>query len=185
VHLDRDELAEVDVHPLVRADMDVTMLLAELFMAKSGVAGPLCESPNLPRLRALQALYNQHLVPRAHNLRQHRTALCSCSPYALHLCCQAIAFLVMCIPHTSVAAQHHGHTAFGEPNQAALTTSLLCTRQQPSASAATEPRQAGGAAPLAGTRHARSPAATSVPGMLRTVRRLAASIANEASCDAA
>ena len=45
VHLDRDELAEVDVHPLVRADADATMLLADLFLAKSGVDRPLCESP--------------------------------------------------------------------------------------------------------------------------------------------
>ena len=44
VHMDRDELAEIDLHPLVRANMDATMLLAELFVAKSGVDGPLCES---------------------------------------------------------------------------------------------------------------------------------------------
>ena len=43
MQLDRDELADVDVHPLVRADMDVTMLIADLFMAKSGIDGPLCE----------------------------------------------------------------------------------------------------------------------------------------------
>ena len=43
VHMDREELGDVDMHPLVRADADATMLLAEVFLAKSGVAGPLCE----------------------------------------------------------------------------------------------------------------------------------------------
>ena len=43
-HMDRDALEVMDVHPLVRGDMDATMLLAELFLAKTGYAGPLCES---------------------------------------------------------------------------------------------------------------------------------------------
>jgi hypothetical protein len=43
--MDRDALEVMDVHPLVRGDIDATMLLAELFLAKTGYAGPLCEHP--------------------------------------------------------------------------------------------------------------------------------------------
>ena len=46
--MDREALEVIDVHPLVRGDTGATMLLAELFLAKTGYAGPLCE--HLPAL---------------------------------------------------------------------------------------------------------------------------------------
>ena len=40
VHMDRDSLSLVDIHPLVRASIEASMLVAELFMAVSGYPLP-------------------------------------------------------------------------------------------------------------------------------------------------
>ena len=87
VHLDRDELAEVDVHPLVRADMDVTMLLAELFMAKSGVEGPLCECQSPARNQSYLCYVSITIPhPTTAQIIPSSTQGRGFTPYALYTC---------------------------------------------------------------------------------------------------
>ncbi len=102
VHMERDELAEVDVHPLVRADMDVTMLLAELFMAKSGVDRPLCEPSTPCTCAAPRMLCFDDASSMPSQLTQYHSmtqVLCPANSHSISEHCQKVRPRCVCI-HT-------------------------------------------------------------------------------------